>query len=55
MALTTMSAVIAWLPMIDLILRIGVSAVGIVAGLYAAFYWRKKIKLADSGKDRNEL
>ena len=53
--LTGMSAITAWLSEIEVILRAGVSVVGIVAGIYAANYWRNKSKLLKAGKDKNEV
>ena len=41
-AVTPIGVGVAWLPAIETALRIGVSAVGLVAGFYAARYWRMR-------------
>lgn len=35
---------IAWMPLIESALRIGVSVAGIAAGIYAARYWHLRAK-----------
>ena len=44
-ATTTLSAVAAWTPEIESMLRIGVSVVGIVAALYTIRFYHHKTKL----------
>lgn len=39
---TAASGVIAFLPAVDMILKVGVETVGLIAGIYAARYWRHK-------------
>jgi len=45
------SGITVW-TQVELFLRMGVSVVGIVAGLYAIRYWHRRTALL--GKDRNE-
>ena len=53
---TGATATFAWLSAIELVLRIGVSAVGIAAGIYACRYWHKRAKLLDlKSADPSEL
>ena len=41
---TAAGGIVAWLPAVETLLRIGVSAAGIAAGIYAARYWHLKAK-----------
>ena len=43
---TGVSAATAWANVVELALRIGVSAIGIVAGLYAIRYWHRQTQKA---------
>lgn len=54
-AVSGASALAAWLIEIEIILRVGVALVGIIAGIYAARYWRKKEKLLKDGKDSHNV
>jgi membrane protein implicated in regulation of membrane protease activity len=40
--MTPIGVSVAWLPAIETALRIAVSAVGLVAAIYAARYWRMR-------------
>lgn len=52
---TTFGAVgISWVATVELLLRCGVSVVGIIAGIYAANYWRNKNKRYDNPKRQPE-
>ncbi len=39
---TIISGIAVWLPMLDAVLRTAVEVLGVVAGWYAARYWRHK-------------
>ena len=48
---TGVATFIAWLPVVEQLLRIGVSIAGIFAGIYAARYWHGKTKELNKGKE----
>lgn len=50
---TFVTGVISWLPEVESLLRITLSAIGIYATYYMARYWQVKIKLALEKKQQN--
>jgi hypothetical protein len=47
------SGTAAWLVTLDLWLKVGVELAGLVAGIYAIIYWKKKIALLETTKKPN--
>ena len=49
---TVSSAITVWASAIEVFLRIGVSIVGIIAGIYAARYWHKRTKILSQQQEK---